>query len=130
MTTTTHATPEPDDAATTEVVQAEAPVQPAPPAQPAPPVTRTLSTGAIIGIAGGGLVLAAVLFGGGVAVGTALPAGGSGGSSHIDFPGDQNRGPGQQGTRPDAPRGDTNRSGPAAPNSDQTETSDDSDAGS
>ena len=137
MTTTTHATPEPhDDATTTDLVQAQAPAAPlaaqtgapaVPPAPPAP-VTRSLSTGAIVGVALGGVALAALLFGGGVAVGVALPIGGSGGSSQTGFPGGENRGPGEPGTRPDAPSGDTNRSAPTAPNTDQTETKDDSDS--
>jgi len=138
MTTTTHATPEPDDAATTEVVRADAAAQP--PATPTPPTAtptappvaterRTLGTGAIVGIALGGVALCVLLFGGGVAVGIALPVGGAGGYSQTGLPGGENRGPGDQGTRPDAPRGDTNRSAPTAPNTDETETPDDSDAG-
>ena len=142
MTTTTHATPDPDDFTTADLVQREAPAtaataQPAPSAQPAwpaqpaaaRPVTRSLSTGAIVGIALGGVALAALLFGGGVAVGTVLPTGAPGGSSQTGFPG-ENRGPGGLGTRPDMPRGDTNPPGPSAPNSDETETDGDSDAGS
>ena len=112
MTTTTHATPEPDDSTTTAL-----------------PVTRGLSTGTIVGIALGGVALAAVLFGGGVAVGTVLPDGTPGGSSQTGFP-SEDRVPGERGPRPEAPRGDANPSNPSAPNSDQTETQDDADAGS
>jgi len=109
MTTTTHATPEPDDATA--------------------PVTRSLSTGTIVGIALGGVALAALLFCGGVAVGTALPDGMPGGSSHAGLPG-EDRGPGGPGSRPGPPRGDTNLPRPSAPNPEGTETDDDSDAGS
>lgn len=134
MTTTTHATPEPDTAASTDVARPDAPTTPttAPPpeaAAPAPAQRRTLGTGAIVGIALGGVALCALLFGGGVAVGVALPIGGSGGSSQTGLPGGEYRGPGEQGTRPDLPRGDTERSAPTAPNTDETETPDDSEAG-
>ena len=133
MTTTTHATPEPDDVTPTDLVRGEAPVaaataRPDTSAEPAP-VTRSLSTGAIIGIALGGVALAALLFGGGVAVGAVLPDGMPGGSSQAGLPG-EDRGSGGPGSRPDPPRGDTNLPGPTAPNSGGTETDDDSDAGS
>ena len=133
MSNTTHATPEPDDSTPTDPVRGEAPVTTVPgrPVASADPplVARSLSTGTIVGIALGGVALAALLFGGGVAVGSVLPVGAPGGFSQTGLPG-ENGGHGGPGTRPDLSRGDTNPPGPSAPNSGGTETDDDSDAGS
>jgi len=69
------------------------------------------------------VVVAGLLFGGGIAVGIALPIGNSGGTSvstdQGGFPGG-----GEQGTRPTSPRGDSNQTGPSAPNSGETDTQD------
>jgi len=148
---TAFATPEPDDAATSRTV-ASTEVLPAAPAQaqPAPgaasagyappasaPIStatkkRTLGAGAIVGIVFGAMLVATLIFGGGIAVGLAIPTGGSGapGTSQGGLPG----GPGSdsgtgQGTRPEAPRGGTNQERPTAPNSDDTGTGDSAEEG-
>jgi len=144
MTKTIATSPEPGDehvpstdVATTETLDSAAPAAPsaaptATPSAPAP-VARSLSTPAIVGIAVGGVLVAGLLFGGGIAVGVALPVGGHSvadthGGGGMGFPGgDRPGGPHQdgdsdRGARPGAPDSDTNRQGPAAPNSDDTDT--------
>jgi hypothetical protein len=148
MTTNTPTTPEPDDAAAstevaatrtadTEVLAAETPdtVYAAPAAQaapehvaPAPAPRRKLGGGAIAGIAVGGVVALALIFGGGVAVGTILPVGNDSTSVQGGYPGG-GPGVGEDGTRPTPPQGGP-RGGDATDRSESgtdTNTQDDSD---
>lgn len=85
---------------------------------------RTLGTGAIIAIALGGVLAAGLLFGGGIAVGLAIP----GGASSTSQDGPPSGGPGgggtDRGTRPEAPTGGTERERPTAPNPDDTGSDD------
>jgi hypothetical protein len=84
--------------------------------------TRSLATPAIVGIAVGGVLLAGLLFGGGIAVGLALPVvghtlvGGIAPDGHGVPP--RGDGPaGGDGTRPTLPDGDSGRPAPVGPDS-------------
>jgi hypothetical protein len=70
----------------------------------------------------------AMIFGGGVALGIALPSGDNGGNHQAGMPGG---GPGDNGERPGRQGGGdrTNPNSPSAPNKDNTETQDESEQG-
>jgi len=118
MTNSIAASPEPVD-----------PTVPTPASSPTPATAKRGLPGiAIAGIAVGGVLVAGLLFGGGIAVGIALPIGGhSVETGQGGFPGGPQSG--DQGTRPSRPGTDSNREMPTAPNSDDTETQDDSQQG-
>jgi len=109
-----------------------APTAPAAPAATAPtappPVRRGFPGIAVAGIAVGGVVAAGLLFGGGVAVGVMLPFGSPGVSSSSTggLPGRDSTG---HGARPTLPDGGSPRRLPGSPNTDDTQTRDDSEQG-
>jgi hypothetical protein len=131
MTTPNEPTPETRTDAETEALPATAQPTTAQPtiAQPAPaaaaPKSRRIPGGPLAAIIVGAVLAAAMVFGGGVALGINLPVGGGGthqpafdrdGGGRMELPGRGDR----THTNPDAPSG---------PNQDDTETQDESEQG-